>query len=395
MRRLFLFTMIIFLVSVAVGCVDRGTGEAAPPAEVEKVLPPLEPVYAEGSEEIGTVMIDPRMELMAGVLSQTSWVNRRGPEGEGNAYYRALKDHFEPYGDHEAMQIAERLTGRGFTYDAPPHLALRFGWLPSLMRPNAYGDYLTNRAGGVAELEAFREALIDLYEESDFASFFNDHRADYATYLDRVVEGYDARSVIDWMEGFYGTQGESYHVVLAPAMFPGGGYGATIEKEEGLEVYQVVRANGTSEEAPAFISGNQLALLTNHEWGHSFVNPAVDEHLALLKVYRLQAFFDPVAGYMEKQAYPKPSIFFKEQILRAVSVLWIEETFGEEVADQQIAHEENRGFYLTRFTVEQLKAYRADRETYPTFSEYLPELLKAYDLHRESLLKMAPEGGDA
>lgn len=393
MKRTIATITILSLLIIAVGCSDRGQAESSPPVAQEKVERPLLAEFAEASEEAGHVLIDPRMELMAGVLSQTSWIDRRGPEGEGNAYYRELKAFFEPYRDHEAVEIAERLTGRGFTYDAPPHLALRFGDLPSLARPEAYGDYLTNRAGGVEELEAFRKALIDLYEKSDFDSFFDDHREDYASYLTHVVEGYDAQSVIDWMTDFYGLQGDSYYVVLAPAMFPGGGYGATIEKEEGVEIYQVVRASGTSEEAPAFISGNQLALLTNHEWGHSFVNPAVDEHLALVKVHRLQAFFNEVAHYMEQQAYPKPSIFFNEQILRAVTILWIEETFGEEIAEKQIAHEESRAFYLTRFTVERLREYRADRDAYPTFNDFIPELFKAYDVHREELLSLAPEGG--
>ncbi|MGI6645214.1 MAG: hypothetical protein ACOX5D_00795 [Limnochordia bacterium] len=74
----------------------------------------------------------PEMELLAGVLTQTTWMERRGPRGPGNEYYRALKEFFAEYQDHEAVAIAQRLTERGFTYDAPPALICHLGPLPEL-----------------------------------------------------------------------------------------------------------------------------------------------------------------------------------------------------------------------------------------------------------------------
>jgi len=107
-------------------------------------------------------VVSPEMELLAGVLAQTSWITQRGPAGEGNEYYRALKEFFAPYGDHEAVKIAQELTNIGFTYDAPPGFVCHLGSLPELTLKHEYSEYLINRAKGRERLESFRLALRDL-----------------------------------------------------------------------------------------------------------------------------------------------------------------------------------------------------------------------------------------
>ncbi|MFY9164998.1 MAG: DUF4932 domain-containing protein, partial [Limnochordia bacterium] len=126
----------------------------------------------------------PEMELLAGVLTQTTWMERRGPRGPGNEYYRALKEFFAEYQDHEAVAIAQRLTERGFTYDAPPALICHLGPLPELALLVEYNDYLVERAGGRDVLEEFRLALVDLAEQSNFLAFFSSWEA----YLDECLQ---------------------------------------------------------------------------------------------------------------------------------------------------------------------------------------------------------------
>src|SRR5690606_7911744 len=127
---------------------------------------------AVSSTALAALKILPEMELLAGVLAQTSWIEKRGPRGPGNEYYRALKEFFAEYQDHEAVSIARRLTERGFTYDAPPALICHLGPLPELALVVEYNDYLVERAGGRDVLEAFRLALVDLAEQSNFLAFF-------------------------------------------------------------------------------------------------------------------------------------------------------------------------------------------------------------------------------
>jgi len=46
------------------------------------------------------------------------------------------------------------------------------------------------------------------------------------------------------------------------------------------------------------------------------------------------------------------------------------------------------GFYLTEFTVEQLKYYQANRDQYPDFAQFVPYLLEQYKQHQEELLDL-------
>ena len=102
---------------------------------------------AASSTALAALMILPEMEPLAGVLAQTSWIEKRGPRGPGNGYYRALKEVVAEYENHEAVSIARRLTERGFTYDAPPALSCLLGPLPVLPLLVEYYDYLVVRAG--------------------------------------------------------------------------------------------------------------------------------------------------------------------------------------------------------------------------------------------------------
>lgn len=230
------------------------------------------------AEPVFAVEIRPEMELLAGVLAHASWVEQRGPSGEGNEYYRALKEYLAPYKDHQAIKIAAQLTRRGFGYDAPPAFILHLGPLPDLGLNHEYSDYLVQRAGNRQALEDFRLALKDLAARSRFEDFLTQWQDDYAAWVEGAG-GLDGEKIIGWPEDFFGTRAGEFHVILAPAMFPGGGYGATIKGADGRPiVYQVIREQGKSLAQPEFPTGSALEALAVHEWGHSFVNPALEQY---------------------------------------------------------------------------------------------------------------------
>lgn len=335
--------------------------------------------------------ITPEVELLAGVLSQTSWLKRRGPEGSGNYYFQELQDFFENYQDHQAVKIAQKLTDRGFTYDAPLGFIVTLGPLPELEPKTEFSDYLRDRAepnnfitkllgsGGEEILEDFRLALIDLAAESDFASFFNQHRADFQVFLKEAMAGFDAGRKIDWLSEFTGIDTENeYFTILAPAMFPGGGYGPSVELPDGsYQFYQIVRARGKSQIEPEFPTGINFSQLTLHEWGHSFIDPAVAAHSDYIHE-NLTAHFYQVESSMKSQAYGLPLTFFREQVLRGVTTVAARELYGEEYYQEELEHHTGRDFHLTEITVEMIEKYLTRREDYNTFEEYLPEILEVY-----------------
>lgn len=328
----------------------------------------------------------PEMELLAGVQTQTSWMERRGPSGKGNKYYRELYDFFLKYKDHEAIKLTEELQQQGFSYDAPPAFILQLSPLPDLDRPEKYGDYLIGRAGGEENLERFRIALRNLAQESNFMDFYKSHATDYIGWADQALIGFKADSISEWMADYFGWAGDEFHLVFAPAMFPYGGYGASKESGDKTIIYQVIRENGESDSLPVFQSGLNLAGLSLHEFGHSFVNPSLERCSTLSKKYKLEELYTPVKTVMEKQAYGTYSTFINEMVVRAVTARAY--CHNPVVYKKIIDNEKKRGFYFIEFTCEQLEYYEKNRDKYKRFDEFVPYLLKKYHSNKKSLFAL-------
>lgn len=354
-----------------------------------------EPIIIKDASGQVYLEIRPEIELLAGVLSQTSWIERRGPFGAGNQYYRELKAFFDQYKDHKAIALAEQLTQRGFTYDAPPNFILSLGPLPEMAAVNGYSQYLRSRAGGSIllgriALENFRKELVKLAAESNFHQFYREKRPYLQELLSSTMKGFEGQKILTWLQDFFGAKGDEYHLVLAPAFFPGGGYGVTIETKDGRRlVYQIIREYGQSEDTPEFGGIYDLEQLSLHEWGHSFVNPALEKYRQ--QVRALNKLFIPVKERMAQMAYPNVETFFNEQVLRAAVLLGTKDLYGELESARGLEYEILTGFYLTEFTVEQLKFYQANRDQYPDFVQFVPYLLEQYKQHQEELISLAQE----
>ncbi len=321
------------------------------------------------------VQIIPRMELLAGVLSQTSWMDDWGPSDTGNAYFQNLQEHFAPFADHRAVSLTEELLQRGMIHDALPHLVFRLSPLPQLQPHWGYGDMMVRRAGGTRILEQLRDELIDLAEKSEFSSFFADNEEMYRGLVTQTAEQLHQEKVIGWLEGFFGWSADEYHLIIAPGMFPAGGYGGTIHTpDERMLAIQVIRADDSGGATPDIPTGRNLQSLSLHEWGHSFVDPTLAEHPHLVR--QLDFLYEPVRQRMKRQAYTNTPTFINEQVLRAVEVMAHRDLYGTQAYLAHKFRTEVRGFYLTSEVLQQLEIYRENREEYPTFEDFAPKLLR-------------------
>ncbi len=319
-----------------------------------------------------TAEINPVLELVSGVLTQTRWMSQRGPARAGNPYFRDLKALFDAHQKHRAVGIADALVSRGFTYDAQPSFALSLGPLPDLDLIRPYDPDLLSRFGGKsAPLEELRLALRDLAREAQFEAFLKKHETDYARWCSGTE--FDRDGTVALLERFFGNRENEFHLILAPAMFPLGGYGPSFRDKDGRTlVYQVIRADARRDDGPNFPAKRSLEALALHEWGHSFVNPALDAMPE--RVANLRPHFDAVATLMKAQAYGTLRIYANEQVLRACVVVALRESQQANV-DKLIATEEKKGFLLTRAAVNALDEYTKDRKKYPAFADFVPELL--------------------
>jgi hypothetical protein len=139
-------------------------------------------------------------------------------------------------------------------------------------------------------------------------------------------------------------------------------------------VYQIVRDwSRAGDSQPIFPTGRSLESLALHEWGHSFVNPAVQSDQD--DIWVMDRYFAEVSTIMQyRQAYGDVQTYTIEQFLRAVTTLAADEMYGADAAETAIKYEESCGFKLTQPIYEALRTYRANRDRYPTFAAYVPEV---------------------
>lgn len=337
-----------------------------------------ENVYAE---------ILPEIELLSGVLAQTSWIEKMGPAGNGNRYFRRLKAYFKNYKNHEAVEIAEDNLDNGFCYDKPPGFVLQLNPLPEL-KADSIPEYFYKYIDEIETLDKFRIALKNLSAESNFLEFFKSEKEYLKRSVDSTLKGFDAKRITDWLNEYFGYKGDEFHIVFAPAMFPGGGYGANKIVNGKTIVFQVVRDYGMSED-PFFSSPLNLAELTFHEFGHSFVNPAFEEHHKMMEEFELEELYEPVEDKMRKMAYPDLQLFFNELHIRAMTILAMEK-YGGNLIDRtkMLNKEREKGFYLIDFAYSKMREYMENRQAYTTFKNYVPDLLKAYFENKTALIEL-------
>jgi hypothetical protein len=191
-------------------------------------------------------------------------------------------------------------------------------------------------------------------------------------------------------------------------MFPGGGYGFSRRTgspgAETLNIYQVVRAGGYNDGAssasdsaePGFPSGRSLALLGLHEFGHSFVNPALEAAWPSPDGAKgLEAVFGPVKAVMAKQAYPEAPTFYNELVIRAVCVVAGRELglLSEYEARAELAGEASQGFYPIGRVVDLIAEYQSNRDRYPRFEDFAPVLFERLAADAAAIVEEGAAGG--
>lgn len=342
--------------------------------------------------------IDPRIEFLSGVQAHTSWVKgSRDPGTIPDRYNKHLADFFKPYENHPAVRVSKSLTRIGFTYDAPPGFILSTTNGAAMLPPSeGWSEYHSKRAGiffGRSRLNRFAVELSELYSMSNFEGFLQSHESDYQAWLHAAASSFDWARLTVWMEAFYSQSDlpTLYHFVLAPAMFPGGGYGYFFTEKDALgndvrrHIYQIIRNSAATSiaaaaGAPPFPSAENLALLGLHEFGHSYVNPVL-ENLVQSEPYKdaFTSLFTPVAKQMREMAYPSMPVFMNELLIRAITIVGAEDLrlSSPQISEVLISYELDHSFYPVRFVIDTIKELRTKHGNQAVFADWLPELLDA------------------
>src|SRR5512133_3986928 len=290
------------------------------PARLLAPLAALCAALANAGAQSTTVRVAPdtRLELLAIVFrmggasefSQTQYAQ----------YDSAVRRHFEPFREHEAVALARDLHDkRGVAFSTVMALAISFAPLPALELRVAPDSVLGGRVPG-PEMVRFAAALQRFARESRAEQFFDGQRPRLDSAATRLARPVREANAFDWITHFFGNPPDRDFVVAPLLANSQGNYGPCVRPTRGagagrLECWQIIGQQQT-DSAGFAVWGDQTVETLVHEISHAYANPLGDARRAQFApaLGRVQRAF---ADQMSVQGYTGGTSVLNESLVRA------------------------------------------------------------------------------
>lgn len=325
------------------------------------------------------VRVDPRVELLSIVFRLAGSPEYSMPNSI-SPYSKEVETWFGPFRAHPAVLAARDLRAeRGVSYDAvmsfavhltdgvalgerapfdPQPKRLDARWTPAVAR-----DFL-------AKLRSFAA-------DSKFADFLAKRREYHARAAERLAKAVADGARLDWFDSFFGAKPGAAYVVGVGLLNGGANYGVGVVHPDGREEITPVIGVSSFDAEGLPVFGAEVLPLLAHELCHSYTNPMVDAHAALLDPIA-QRLFDLDPEKMKLQAYGTPRIVMYETFVRACVVRWRSGLDGEEGVKKEIEEQRLRGFEWVGDLAKMLEEFERDRKAYPTFESFVPRIAEGF-----------------
>lgn len=291
--------------------------------------------------------IDHNVEVVTCLLNLTERGSLDWNTGiSSQPYRREVMQHFSHLKKHPAVLLTNQLHAQGFWWDAMIELAVTCTVFPE--------------AALTADLRNSR--------------YVNAGEGD-AAWLQLVTDYYGAGSEED-IQGFY--------LIPSPLSIGGNGFGPEVHRDGELEVYNVFapfRSVDAEEASCGFDRPEQLAKLAMHEFGHSFVNHALEPPRHKGPITRFAALYaaERATGQMGQMGY-EDWICVAEHIIRACEIRIALVAGQPKSAARLLQHNiEQHAFHYLPAIVEALDDYEQNRSRYPSLSAFVPTLMQTLD----------------
>ena len=334
------------------------------------------------------IIIDPRIELLSIVQYLSSYKEKDECliTNSDFEYRNRVDEYFSPFKSHEAVKLFDKLSNNSFSYDAPPATMLYMTKDFQLRENIDISDDLIIRIGKKDNIEKLYDLLKNFSEETKFNDFYNANREYYNSLIENTSNTIsDENKIIEELEEFYGIKQESYNLVLV-SLYGGVGYGIKLESDKNkYDVYSIIGSNSLySKELPYFGSESSFNYLQRHEFSHSFVNPLTEKYWNEAEKYSI--LYNPLEEIMRKQAYTTWESCLNEHIIRTITTRFSYLENRNWGYTELEMHKSNRFLYIDKL-LEKLEEYDNNRDKYPTFESFYPELLKGLDYYLENPIK--------
>jgi hypothetical protein len=330
------------------------------------------------------VYVDPAVELICTIYrlaGLNQYITHELPP-----YIDDVEERFGPWRNHRAVALAQDLWERHrITGSAPVALAIYLtpppeleGMIPLSPLPADLDPRWTPETVSTF-LEAAREFSVD----TDFMEFFSSQEDYYRRSVANLDDALADQDITGWLQAFFGREPGGYTVIVG--MQTGyGNYGLSRIRTDGS--HEFVSVMGASSPSlfggiPRFTAWWVIPTIV-HEFAHSFVNPFVFENEEALRPIS-ERLFPSHREQMMSQGYSTWAHLAFEYLVRASVNQYLQDRGDQEALARRLEADVDQGFPGIHLLTERLDEYQANRDRYPTLTEFLPRIVDCFEeIHR-------------
>ncbi len=339
------------------------------------------------------VEVNPTVETIATLMNQLSpeFLPDSAKDPAGYRRSRSMRinyNAFQSYTNHPAITATKALSDKIGTgvyllglYARPLPAT---GW-QAPVSPLILSAIHSNPDSAGYIVNAYMAQVARFYQDAHIAKYLAQQRNTYQKAIDQVSQNRPSVTFIPTMEKYYGSQKKAYTIIVMPFFITQWGMGWQTGEGQEAQIFNISapyrdqQLQGQRVVDPGFDDSEAVRTLCVHEFGHSFVNPHTMQPVLMERINQYKDLFKPVPNQAQ---YTDWLTLFNELTVRAGEIR-IALKMGLPTESQRLRELYKDWPYLDHFSV-QLAYYESKRDKYPTFTNFLPDLISSLEKLRST-----------
>ncbi len=227
-------------------------------------------------------------------------------------------------------------------------------------------------------------------EQTGFNAFFKEHEPLFEAASERMTQKLNERAYLDWFDEFFGTRPGAKFCVIVGMLNGPCNYGSGLKYPDGMEEITPILGASLFDDEGIPVFTDSIVPTVVHEFCHSYTNPFVDRYADPLSAAG-RRIFNTCRKVMKRQAYGNWQTMMYETLVRTCVVRYFQAKEGEKAANREIERQHQRGFKWVGEFSGVLAEYESNRDRYPDFESFMPEVVKFFNEYAERCEDLAAQ----
>ena len=362
-----------------------------------------------------TIEVDPRVELIGIVFRLAG--NPEYNDGTLRPYAKAIEKHFGDFDNHPVVKMAVRLRNtRLMSCDGPMSLAVHIDRDYRLRKTSEDWPSTLDYRWEKQETAEFLEKLRHFAAEAKFDEFFKAQGPIYEQGIRPcacVMAQKDVKVINEelarcapkeclespgvmvfksllrddfgqWLSDFYGLANTGDLRLVLGFVNGFANYGPRFTDGRINEKYAIIGMRPFDPANTVIFLPQQIGIVA-HEFCHSFTNPVVDKYMDRLRSTGERLYKKHGPALRRRGCQEWRSMMYETAVRACVASFIRNSIVDPGYMDHYLKREASHGFVWIKDADDFLKTYESNRDKYPTFESFFPEIVAFFNEYAEKL----------